>query len=99
MIKTIMVLSTLVYIALIIIVIIIIVVLLRFLFNVLLILPVTLEHDYLIKLVYAQSAEQYTGNQSVATEGFPLINTTNASSPVDGAKNLSVIDGMMNQTQ
>ena len=93
-----MVLSTLVYIALIIIVIIIIVVLLRFLFNVLLILPVTLEHDYLIKLVYAQS-EQYTENQSVATEGFPLVNTTNASSPADGAKNMSVIDGMMNQTQ
>ena len=92
-----MVLSTLVYIALIIIVIIIIVVLLRFLFNVLFILPVTLEHDYLTKSVYAQS-EQYTGNQSVATEGFPLINTTNASSPVD-PKNMSVIDGMMNQTQ
>lgn len=93
-----MVLNTLVYIALVIIVIIIIVVLLRFLFNVLLILPVTLEHDYLIKLVYAQS-NQDTGNQSVATEGFPLINTTNASSPVDGAKNMSVIDGIMNQTQ
>ena len=93
-----MVLSTLVYIALIIIVIIIIVVLLRFLFNVLFILPVALEHDYMIKLVYAQS-EQYTGNQSATTEGFPLINTTNASSSVEDAKNMSVIDGTMNQTQ
>jgi len=40
-----MVLSTLVYIALVIIVIIIIVVLLRFLFNALFIMPVTSEHD------------------------------------------------------
>lgn len=44
-----MVLSTLVYIALIIIVIIIIVVLLRFLFNAILILPVTLEHDLVVR--------------------------------------------------
>jgi hypothetical protein len=48
-----MVLSTLVYIALIIIVIIIIVVLLRFLFNAIFILPVTLEHDLVVK--YATS--------------------------------------------
>lgn len=48
-----MVLSTLVYIALIIIVIIIIVVLLRFLFNALFIMPVTLDHEYMIK--YATS--------------------------------------------
>ena len=81
-----MVLSTLVYIALIIIVIIIIVVLLRFLFNVLFILPVTLENDYPIKLVYAQ-------------EGFFLTNKTNASSSVEDAKNMSVIEGTMNQTQ
>jgi hypothetical protein len=44
-----MVLSTLVYIALIIIVIIIIVVLLRFLFNAIFILPVTLEHDLVVR--------------------------------------------------
>ena len=48
-----MVLNTLVYIALVIIVIIVIVILLRFLFNVLFIMPVTLEHDYIIK--YAAS--------------------------------------------
>lgn len=48
-----MVLNTLVYIALVIIVIIIIVVLLRFLFNALFVMPVTLEHDYIIK--YATS--------------------------------------------
>jgi hypothetical protein len=47
-----MVLSSLVYIALVIIVIIVIVVLLRYLFNVLFIVPVTLEHDYLIKNVF-----------------------------------------------
>ena len=93
-----MVLSTLVYIALIIIVIIIIVVLLRFLFNVLFILPVTLEHDYSIKSAYAQS-EQYTQNQSATTEGFPLTNLTNASSSMEDAKNTSVIDGTINQTQ
>jgi hypothetical protein len=50
---TIMVLNTLIYIALVIIVIIVIVVLLRFLFNVLLVMPVTLEHDYVVK--YAAS--------------------------------------------
>jgi hypothetical protein len=44
-----MVLNTLVYIALVIIVIIVIVILLRFLFNVLFVMPVTLEHDYIIK--------------------------------------------------
>lgn len=48
-----MVLSTLVYIALVIIVIIIIVILLRFLFNALFVMPVTLEHEYVIK--YATS--------------------------------------------
>jgi len=48
-----MVLNTLIYIALVIIVIIVIVVLLRFLFNVLLVMPVTLEHDYIVK--YAAS--------------------------------------------
>ena len=48
-----MVLSTLVYIALIIIVIIIIVVLLRFLFNAILVMPVTLEHEYILR--YATS--------------------------------------------
>ena len=47
-----MVLNTLIYVALVIIVIIVIVVLLRFLFNVLFIIPVTSEHD-LIK--YAAS--------------------------------------------
>ena len=41
-----MVLNTLIYIALVIIVIIVIVVLLRFLFNVLFMVPVTLEHDF-----------------------------------------------------
>ena len=93
-----MVLNTLVYIALIIIVIIIIVVLLRFLFNAIFILPVTLEHDYIIKSVYAQS-DQYTENQSATTEGFPLTNITNASSSIEDAKNMSVIDGTMNETQ
>jgi hypothetical protein len=93
-----MVLSTLVYIAIIIIVIIIIVLALRFLFSAIFVLPVTLEHDYLIKLVYAQS-EQYTENQSTTTEGFPLTNTTNASSSAEDAKNMSVIEGTMNQTQ
>jgi hypothetical protein len=44
-----MVLSSLVYIALVIIVIIVIVVSLRYLFNALFVMPVTLEHDYLIK--------------------------------------------------
>jgi len=92
-----MVLSTLVYIAIIIIVIIIIVLALRFLFSAIFILPVTLEHDYPIKLAFAQS-EQYTENQSATTEGFPLTNTTNASSSED-AKNMSVIEGTMNQTQ
>lgn len=48
-----MVLSTLIYIALVIIVIIIIVVLLRFLFNALFVMPVTIEHEYVIK--YATS--------------------------------------------
>jgi hypothetical protein len=48
-----MVLSTLVYIALVIIVIIVIVILLRFLFNALFVMPVTLEHEYVIK--YATS--------------------------------------------
>ena len=48
-----MVLSTLIYIALVIIVIIIIVILLRFLFNALFVMPVTLEHEYIIK--YATS--------------------------------------------
>jgi len=48
-----MVLNTLIYIAVIIIVIIIIVVLLRFLFNALFVMPVTLEHEYVIK--YATS--------------------------------------------
>ena len=48
-----MVLSTLIYIALVIIVIIIIVVLLRFLFNALFVMPVTLDHEYVIK--YATS--------------------------------------------
>jgi amino acid transporter len=48
-----MVLSTLVYIALIIIVIIVIVVLLRFLFNALFVMPVTLEHESIIR--YATS--------------------------------------------
>ena len=43
-----MVLNTLVYIALVIIVIIVIVVLLRFLFSAIFIMPVTLEHDYLV---------------------------------------------------
>lgn len=81
-----MVLSTLVYIAIIIIVIIIIVLALRFLFSAIFILPVTLEHDYLIKLVYGQ-------------EGFPLTNTTNASSSVEDANNMSAIEGTMNQTQ
>ena len=81
-----MVLSTLVYIAIIIIVIIIIVLALRFLFSAIFILPVTLEHDYPIKFVYAQ-------------EGAPLANTTNASSSVEDAKNMSVIEGTMNQTQ
>jgi hypothetical protein len=93
-----MVLSTLVYIALIIIVIIIIVVLLRFLFNVIFILPVTLEHDHLNKLVYAQS-EQYRENQSATTRGFPLTNITNASSSMEDAKNMSVIEGTMNRSQ
>lgn len=41
-----MVLNTLIYIALVIIVIIVIVVLLRFLFNVLFVMPITLEHDF-----------------------------------------------------
>jgi len=45
-----MVLNTLVYIALVIIVIIVIVILLRFLFNVLFLMPVTLEND-LVKYV------------------------------------------------
>jgi len=49
-----MVLSTLVYIV-IIIVIIIIVLALRFLFSAIFILPVTLEHDYLIKLFISNS--------------------------------------------
>jgi hypothetical protein len=48
-----MVLSTLVYIALVIIVIIVIVVLLRFLFNAIFIMPVTLEHEYIMR--YATS--------------------------------------------
>jgi hypothetical protein len=48
-----MVLSTLVYIALVIIVIIVIVVLLRFLFNALFVMPVTLEHEYIMR--YATS--------------------------------------------
>ena len=48
-----MVLSTLIYIALVIIVIIIIVVLPRFLFNALFVMPVTLEHEYVLK--YATS--------------------------------------------
>ena len=48
-----MVLNTLVYVALVIIVLIVVVVLLKELFNVLLIMPVTLEHDSLIK--YAAS--------------------------------------------
>ena len=48
-----MVLSSLVYIALVIIVIIVIVVSLRFLFNTLFVMPVTLEHEYLVK--YATS--------------------------------------------
>lgn len=48
-----MVLNTLIYIAIIIIVIIIIVVLLRFLFNVLFVVPVTLEHEYLMKYTSA----------------------------------------------
>lgn len=45
------VLNTLVYIALVIIVIIIIVLLLKFLFNVLFLMPVTLEHESLIKYI------------------------------------------------
>ena len=69
-----------------------------YLFSARFILPVTFEHDHLIKLVYAQS-EQYTENQSTTTEGFPLTNTTNASSSVEDAKNMSVIEGTMNQTQ
>ena len=48
-----MVLNTLIYIALIIIVIIVIVVLLRFLFNALFVMPMTLEHEFVIK--YATS--------------------------------------------
>jgi hypothetical protein len=44
-----MVLNTLVYIAAIIIVLIVIVVLLKFLFNVLFIMPVTFEEDYFLK--------------------------------------------------
>ena len=48
-----MVLSTLVYIAIVIVVIIVIVVLLQTLFKVLFIMPVTLEHEYVIK--YATS--------------------------------------------
>jgi len=48
-----MVLSTLVYIALVIIVIIVIVVLLRVLFNALFVMPVTLEHEYIMR--YATS--------------------------------------------
>ena len=48
-----MVLNTLIYIALVIIVIIVIMILLRFLFNILLIMPVMLEHEYLVK--YATS--------------------------------------------
>ena len=44
-----MVLNSLVYIALVIIVIIVIVLLLRFLFSAIFIMPVTLEHDYVIK--------------------------------------------------
>ena len=49
-----MVLNTLIYIALVIIVIIVIVVLLKFLFNVLFIMPVTLEHDFVkyVALMY-----------------------------------------------
>jgi len=46
-----MVLNTLIYIVIIIIVIIIIVLLLRFLFNALFVMPVTLEHEYVIKYV------------------------------------------------
>ena len=93
-----MVLSTLVYIAIIIIVIIIIVLALRFLFSAILILPVTLDDDHVVESVYAQSG-QYSGNQSGATEGFPLTNTTNASSSIQDARNMSVIEGTMNQTQ
>jgi len=44
-----MVLNTLVYVALVIIVIIVIVLLLKFLFNVLFIMPVTLEHDSIVQ--------------------------------------------------
>jgi len=44
-----MVLNALVYIALVIIVIIVIVLLLRFLFSAIFIMPVTLEHEYVIK--------------------------------------------------
>ena len=44
-----MVLNTLIYVALVIIVIIVIVVLLKFLFNVLLVMPVTIEHDYIVR--------------------------------------------------
>ena len=93
-----MVLSTLVYIAIIIIIIIIIVLSLCFLFSAIFILPVTLEHDYPIELAYAQS-DQYIENHSVTTEGFPLINTTNANSSVENANNMSVIKGTMNRTK
>ena len=47
-----MVLNSLVYIALVIIVIIVIVLLLRFLFSAIFIMPVTLEHDYVIKYAF-----------------------------------------------
>ena len=49
----IMVLNSLIYVALVIIVLIVIVVSLRFLFNVLLVMPVTLDHEYVVK--YAAS--------------------------------------------
>jgi hypothetical protein len=47
-----MVLNSLVYIALVIIVIIVIVLLLRFLFSAIFIMPVTFEHDYVIKYAF-----------------------------------------------
>jgi len=47
-----MVLNTLIYIALVIIVIIVIIVLLRFLFSAIFIMPITMEHDLVVKYAF-----------------------------------------------
>lgn len=68
----IMVLNTLVYIALVIIVIIVIVILLRFLFNVLFVMPVTLDHDFFVKYAASIYLPTWLLLKSV-TKGFIIV--------------------------